>query len=414
MRIIFENLHENPFLLRSVEAIVSGRKPWPAKHQNLLDYYLAGKEKLYIYINEKGSCWADGKYKYLNNEYTRIVECYAICKLNNISWKRVVILKACDIREDDILISYLFSLRDDTNHGLDQIHCYKVLDMNHFYSRVPQFRFLPLFDCLMSEADIFSDSKILNHSVHYMENSFDTVISPYFFRENFVRKVPFSERKNKAVATGTCRVLRGIGHRIFRRTYHVDCLHPMRINIRRHKEEWSKYIDCKVSLWPDDELVKGDSTKKTKFSGFIEDLKNKHILRHLGQDKYYSFDMADLYNDYKMAIVGEEVVGSPAVGFVEAMACGCAYIGVENGMYEKYGMKAGVHYIGYDGTSEDMLGKISYYQEHEQELEEIAENGYLFAVKNFNGETVARNFYQKIRSLAKARLSKKREEIANK
>lgn len=414
MRIIFENLHENQFLLRSVEAIASGRKPWPAKHQNLLDYYLARKGKLYIYINEKGSWFAGGEYKYLNHEFTRIAECYAICKINMIPWKRVVILKEQDIREDDILISYLYSLGDNTNHGLDKIHCYKILDMNHFYARIPQFRFLPLFDCLISEGDIFSGSKLLNHSAYFREKVFDIVINPYSFRERFVRKIPFSQRKNKAVATGTCEVLHGSRYRDLRRIYHVNCLHPVRMSIHRHKEEWSSHIDSRVSLWPDDELVREDSSKRAEYSGFIQDLKKRCTLRYLGQKKYFSFDMADLYNDYKMAVIGEEIVGSPAVGFVEAMACGCAYVGVGNGMYEQYGMESGVHYIGYDGTSEDMLEKISYYQSHEKELEEIAENGYLFAMKNFNGKTVARNFYQKICGLAQVRLSQEREGRTNK
>lgn len=398
MRIIFENLHENLFLLRSVEAIASGRKPWPAKHQHILDYYLAHNEKVYIYINEKGSWFANGTHSFFNNEFTRVAECYAICKINKIPWKRVVILRDQDIREDDILITYFYSLRDGMNHDLDKMHCYKVLDMNHFHARIPQFRFLPHFDCLVSESDIFSDSKLLNHSIHYAEKRFDCIVKPYAFRECFVRKVPFYRRKNKAVATGTCRILHGLGCRDLRSAYHVNCLHPMRLNIYRHREEWGEYIDSKVSLWPDDELKREDS-KKDIILGGVKELKDKYTLKYLGQKKYFSFDMADLYNEYKMAIIGEEVVGSPAVGFVEAMACGCVYIGLENGMYEKYGMKSGIHYIGYDGSSEDMLRKISYYQSHEKELEKIAESGYFFALEHFNGETVAENFYREICNL---------------
>lgn len=407
MRIIFENLHENLFLLRTAEAIASGRKPWPAKDWNILEYYLANEKKIYIYINEKGSWFANGKYRFLNNKFTRIAECYAICKINKISWKKIVILKKEDIREDDVLITYIYSLGDNTNHGLDGVHCYKVLDMNHFYARIPQFRFLPNFDCLVCEGDIFSASKLLNDAKCYSENQYDNIIKPYAFRKRFVRKIPFCKRKNKAVATGTCKVLSEARYRKLKNIYHVNCLHPARLNIYRHREEWSAYIDSKISLWPDDELEKEDIKKGAAFFKLVRELKNKYALKYLGQKKYYSFDMADLYNDYKMAIIGEEVVGSPAVGFVEAMACGCAFIGLGNGMYEKFGMKSGVHYIGYDGSSEDMLKKISYYQHHEKELEEIAMNGYLFATENFNGETVAQNYHRQICSLAKEHMKKK-------
>lgn len=404
MRVIFENLHENAFLLRSAEAIASGRKPWPAKHWNILEYYLTHQEKIYIYINEKGSWFANGEYSFLNNEATRIAECYVICKINKIPWKRIAILKEQDIMEDDILITYLFSLSNITKNDLDKIHCYKVLDMNHFYARIPQYRFLPLFDCLVSESDIFSDSKLLKNSLYYTEHSFDVVVAPYTFRRRYVKKIPFGRRKNKAVATGTYEVLHGVRYRELRSLYHVNCLHPMRMNIYRNKVEWGKYIDCRISLWPDDEIKEGkESTKSQKYSR----KKDKIIPKHLNQKNYYSFNMVDLYNQYKMAIVGEEIVGSPGVGFVEAMACGCAFIGLENGLYEKYGMKSGTHYIGYDGTSEDMLRKISYYQSHEKELEEIAENGYQFAQHNFNGEKVARDYFDKLYNLAKRHMLRK-------
>lgn len=393
MRIIFENLHKNPFLLRDAEAVASGRKPWPAKHWNLLEYYLANQEKIYIYINEKGSWFANGEYRFLNTKATRIAECYTICKLNKIPWRRVVILKEQDIREDDILITYLYLLGNDANYNLGKINCYKVLDMNHFYARIPQYRFLPLFDCLVSESDIFSESKLLSNSLYYTGHSYDTIVMPYTFRKRFARKNPFDKRKNKAVATGTYEVLHDIRYRELRSAYHINCLHPMRRDIYCHKEEWAEYIDSKISRWPDDEL-KGES---------------KHIPKHLTQKKYYSFDMVDLYNQYKMAIIGEEIVGSPAVGFVEAMACGCAFIGLECGIYERYGMESGIHYIGYNGTSTDMLIKISYYQNHGKELKKIAWNGYQFALKHFNGETVATDYYSKLYRLAKEHKKEERK-----
>ena len=101
--------------------------------------------------------------------------------------------------------------------------------------------------------------------------------------------------------------------------------------------------------------------------------------------------MVEKFNDYKMCLVGEEIMGIPGVGFVEGMACGCAYIGQNKGYYEDYGMQEGVHYIGYDGTLEDLKAKIRYYQrpEHQEELEQIAKTGCEFVRKNFRGPIVA-------------------------
>ena len=115
-------------------------------------------------------------------------------------------------------------------------------------------------------------------------------------------------------------------------------------------------------------------------------------MRHTGQQKkYFSFNMVEKFNDFKMCLVGEEILGVPGIGFVEGMSCGCAYIGQKLGYYEDYGMQEGVHYIGYDGTLEDLKAKITYYQqpENQEELERIANAGYEFAQKHFRGEYVA-------------------------
>ena len=107
--------------------------------------------------------------------------------------------------------------------------------------------------------------------------------------------------------------------------------------------------------------------------------------------------MVEKFNEYKVFLVGEEILGIPGIGFVEGMSCGCAYIG-QRGLYEQYGMQEGVHYIGYDGTPEKLIETIRYYQlpEHQLELKRIAENGYQFAKEHFKGEMVAKNLMDKL------------------
>lgn len=92
-----------------------------------------------------------------------------------------------------------------------------------------------------------------------------------------------------------------------------------------------------------------------------------------------------------MCIVGEERYGIPGIGFVEGMACGCAYIGLNNGLYDQYGLQEGVHYIGYDGTLSDLKAKIEYWQkaENQERLESIARAGREYVRFNFNKQIVA-------------------------
>jgi hypothetical protein len=74
------------------------------------------------------------------------------------------------------------------------------------------------------------------------------------------------------------------------------------------------------------------------------------------------------------------------------MACGCAFLGIRDPMYGDIGLVDKVHYIGYDGTLQDAVAKIRHYQQHEEELEQIAAAGCSFVHRNFNGQRVYQDF----------------------
>ena len=101
--------------------------------------------------------------------------------------------------------------------------------------------------------------------------------------------------------------------------------------------------------------------------------------------------MVEKFNDYKMHFLGEEILGVPGIGYVEGMACGSAYIGLDSPMYRDMGLIPGVHYIAYDGTKEGLRKTVEYWQkpENQEELERIAKTGCEFVRKNFCGAVVA-------------------------
>ena len=100
-----------------------------------------------------------------------------------------------------------------------------------------------------------------------------------------------------------------------------------------------------------------------------------------------------------MVISPEESIGLPSINLVEAMSCGSAYIGVDSEIYSGLGLKKNEHYISYDGTLDDLLIKIQYYQKNPQELEEIANNGYKFAREYFSSKFIKNRFYQNIKAV---------------
>ncbi|WP_141252230.1 glycosyltransferase, partial [Pseudomonas aeruginosa] len=97
------------------------------------------------------------------------------------------------------------------------------------------------------------------------------------------------------------------------------------------------------------------------------------------QRNYYNADIVEFFNSYRMFAVPEEVCDLPGISFIEGMACGTAYFGLDNPMYRDIGMVPGVHYVAYDGTLEHLLERVAYYQQHADELEQIAEQGYQIA-----------------------------------
>ena len=111
--------------------------------------------------------------------------------------------------------------------------------------------------------------------------------------------------------------------------------------------------------------------------------------------------MVEKFNDYKMHLLGEEILGVPGIGFVEGMACGSAYIGIDSQMYRDYGLIPGVHYITYDGTKEGLKATVEFWQkpENQLELEKIAENGCKFVREHFCGKNVAEKLLKDIETM---------------
>ena len=108
---------------------------------------------------------------------------------------------------------------------------------------------------------------------------------------------------------------------------------------------------------------------------------------------YYKTDIVATYNKHMMFAVPEEICGLPAIGFVEGMACGCAYFGLDDPMYREIGLIPGVHYIAHDGTTSDLMAKVRYYQNNIDELKIIAKSGNEFVTNTLTQASVYSTFF---------------------
>lgn len=385
-RVIFINLHTSWMLVRNSQVIYFNTSA-ALKHRYILDYLLASpKYEVCNFITKDGFSLVPNNAGVLNKLHSlRFIENKHILKKNGIDPKIVTVLTdVSEVKPEDIVIIY--NIMGRTNYEAATIMpAFKALSMIHFHGLKTENELIEKADiqCYFNEVNLSKSSDLFNKYYH-VERPW--IVIPFVFADRFKNIKPFSERQNKCFSTGTITYKE---HEEFLSVYSDPCDQPARKFVKDNPEYFNDTVDCYSYDYLEDDpgkkYVAGENW-------FVRLYKKYYNLRHVGkQKKYFSFDMVEKFNDYKMHLVGEEILGVPGIGFVEGMACGSAYIGLDSPMYRDYGLIPGVHYIAYDGTKEGLRQTVEYWQrlEHQAELEQIAKNGCEFVRKNFCGPIVA-------------------------
>ena len=387
-RIVFVNLHSNWMLLR-VAMVYVFKYSAAIKHKYLLDYLLAHPEEYEVcnYINERGfSLYTNGSgllIKLLNK--LNGLENIITLKKNGINPKLIKVLRHPNqIKKDDIVIIY--NVCHEGLRGMHEVKAFKALSLLHFHGRDGEAEDIQDagINCLFAETDLSKTSEIFRR---YYPLQLPWVVHPFVYAERFKCMKPFKERKTKCFSTGTITYKK---HPEFLAVYGDPCDQPARKFVKDNPDFFKDTVDCYSSDYLEDNEGKTISPNDNSIVRLYKKLYNR---THVGkQKKYFSFNMVEKFNEYKMHFVGEEILGVPGIGFVEGMACGSAYIGLDSPMYRDLGLIPGVHYIAYDGTKEGLKSTVEYYQklENQEELECIARNGYKFITTHFRGEFVAK------------------------
>lgn len=386
MRVVFVNLHSDWMLVKAASVYIF-KFSAAIKHGYLIKYLLEHPEyEVCNYINDRGFSSLrndnDVLMKILN--VFRYAENKMTMKVNRIDSKDITILKsASEIRPDDLVI--LYNICADNFRGMSGVHAFKALSMLHFHGRAKESDRIneTNISCLFGEVNLQNNCELYRRYYHVDK---PWVVHPFVYAERFQNKTPFKERKTMAFATGTITYKL---HEEFLNTYGDPCDQPSRKQIKDNPDFFKNTIYCTSSDYLED-----NPGKEVKATDIMPVKLYKKVYNRLftgKQKKYYSFDMVEAFNSYKMCIVGEEILGIPGIGFVEGMACGCAYLGVDSPAYRDWGLVPGVHFISYDGSKEDLKAKIEYYQkdENQEELEKIARTGCEYVRSHFNGEAVA-------------------------
>lgn len=382
MRIIFYDIKDNVFLLKTYDNIINRINIKTMKDCAILRKALSDKstELLnYVPIKKKQEA-AKERFKSLVTYLGNGIDINRIRIISDLS----------EVKQDDIYLAWYYY--PSHMRVLKDIKCKKVVMGQHFISLPFNGDFSSMgVNWFVNQIDV-SQNEFINHFFN-LENV-NIITLPYTFEDRFKSKKTFKQRKDKALSIGTISTVNGKGYDIYIEYMKNICLQPMR------KIIFEKGSNMYIDVYNNFLFTMGYNNEINAHSRISDYIKGKiSDWREAGQTKYYTFDMVEKYNEYMMCVCGEEEVGLPGIGFVECMACGCAYIGLDHEMYRELGLIPGIHYITYDGTYEDLINVIQYYQNNVNELEEIAVQGKEYVLKNFNRNVVMNKFFKKLKCL---------------
>lgn len=307
--------------------------------------------------------------------------------------------------ESDVIFTFARSIINVSEKNKLKLHEFKGIVLVHFTHYFQKTESLLGYIKNIPHCIIIAENNLVQNAFfkEYFPFIEEVYQLPYTFSDRFVlQEKDFEKRINKCIALGTlcpadekefCSFFKG-----------ESALQPMRRILYGQSHRFSQEIDSFIKGFVDIRILKKINPEDSFFIKIMKKLLPYVILERIipvPQREYFKFDIVKQYNQYRMFVCPEEAIGLPSVNVFEGMACGCAYIGINDPMYTNLGMSPGAHYIAYkENDIEDLASKIRYYQAHPQELREIAINGYNFVRENFTKKKVAEVFWNDLEKIS--------------
>ena len=320
------------------------------------------------------------------------------CLLNHISLRRVkLVFSRSGVQAHDVLLSMYYGdctfesavvaeQKDACVQALADLCLFKVVNMTHYvynpHIGVPHLQTLKP-DLLVAENNLAKNSAFFKQHFAGVKADFSTL--SYTPAARFVDRTPFRQRVNKLVATGTLTFK--IQDAAFQQFYQVDELQPLRRKLFERAGEFRNEMECLISDLNASRAQEAARPRPQLWQRVLQRFTRKHP-----QAAYFRKDIVSIYNKHMMFAVPEEICDLPPIAFVEGMACGAAYLGIDSPMYRDLGMVPGQHYIAYDGTVDDLMCQVRFYQAHLDALEVIARNGHDFVRAHLMPDSVYADF----------------------
>jgi len=371
------------------------RDPLPNKYAPLLDYLLASPELELSFVSRlDGSLWA---------RLTDALQLWVWRRLTGLHGVSLAFTAARTQHSDVLFLMHYGNLTNETESlasvcaavapALAPLGIRKVVHMTHYaYCVDTGAANLAALgpDLLVAESNLAAHSAFFR--AHFAGVKAPFACLPYTAAARFQSMRPLAQRSNKLVVTGS--ITYKMQDPAFCSFFGTQELQPMRRDLFEAADRYTSEMDCLVSDLNATRAV----ARPHKLGQLVAALRKMAGVRT--QAGYYKRDIVDTYNSYTMFAVPEEVCGLPAIGFVEGMACGSAYVGVDGPMYRDLGMLPGVHFIAYDGTVDDLMAQVRHHQQHPARTAAIAAAGCALAQGVLGQQAVYGAFIGTLRQLA--------------
>tara|TARA_B110000459_G_scaffold157126_1_gene172019 strand:- start:101 stop:1285 length:1185 start_codon:yes stop_codon:yes gene_type:complete len=347
--IVFYNPHIDDFLAEPVQFRILGRRALK-KYGFMFEQAIISNCKIRIFCDATMSAVCPTFIFRRLPKVLRSLLCFfevrLWVKLNKLS-DHVVFVNELQISKfNDTLLAFSYKaavgLFDERLTGFKRFK-FVVFHLSHYFiSTSLKSENMEKLDNIFLAADSdFRDNLYFKSYFSWYKKAF--LVLPFAVSGRFNAQQEFESRSDKIVATGSFHDLEkepnSYLYRDFIQAFKIDTYHPLRKEIYYSREELEGVINTKISPYRD-----YAQSRLGRFIGFF----------NIAQKSYFSIDLVDLYNGHKLAVVGEEVSGAPALGALEAMACGCVLIASPQYL-AGLGLEEGRHYLPYDGSLADLL-----------------------------------------------------------
>jgi hypothetical protein len=342
------NSHADDFVSTPVSFSLIGRKGL-RKYSYLLEQPISRGQRAQILVDGTLSSLVD---QWIFNRMPRWlravilrVEIYFWLRNNDLAG-RVDLHWSLDTIKDRAAI-YIFSYKHCVGAFGDRVATISAFDrvlvnLSHYFIRT---REKVENIAKLRNVILVADSDLTRNTYfqHFFPHSPPLLCLPFAVESRFRVILPVENRTSKCGATGSFHDLMSEEPRVYYKDFieffHTNTYHPVRKLLYHRRAELSSWLECRISPF-----------REAGGIGSAFGRLRQWLKLDVAQTEYFSFDIVDFYNQHRFAIVGEELSGAPAVGFFEAMACGCVMLGAAGGYYNGLGLKPGTHYLEHDGT----------------------------------------------------------------